>query len=262
MMVDGKARVTGDDSMYCGHCVAVCPAEAVRLPGIEPPRFDTVSITGDTAVLVDLMRRRRSVRVYTEAAVARGVFDDIVRAGILAPSGTNAQKWTFTVLPTRASMERFAAQIARFYERINRMAENRALRFLSSLTPKNVLGGYYRRYYPSVKEALDEWRNNRRDMLFHGATAGIVIASQPGASCGPEDALLAAQNMSLFTHSIGLGSCLIGFAVEAMKRSSAIQQSLGIPESETVHAVLALGHPTLTYPGVTGRKVPVVRYAD
>jgi len=35
-MVDGKAAVTGDESLGCGHCAAICPTEAVTVGYINP----------------------------------------------------------------------------------------------------------------------------------------------------------------------------------------------------------------------------------
>lgn len=259
-LADKKARVTGDDSMQCAQCVAVCPTGAISLTGISAPIFSSVRSESKTQTLLDFMCNRRSVRTYTQEPVDVALLNDMVNAGISAPSGTNSQKWTFTVLPARSDMEFFAERIARFYEKINRLAANPLLRFFSGLTPKNPLGAYYRRYYESVKEAVDSWRRQKRDMLFHGAPSGIVIAVKPGASCGPEDALLAAQNMLLFAHAAGLGTCLIGFAVEAMKRDSSIQEALGIPREEKVHAVIAVGRPTISYRRPAGRKPPVIRY--
>jgi nitroreductase/NAD-dependent dihydropyrimidine dehydrogenase PreA subunit len=259
-LVDGKARVTGDDSMQCAQCVAICPEGAVSLPGVSDPIFSTIASGSPAQTLIDVMRNRRSVRVYSEIHVDLSQLEDLVKAGIVAPSGTNSQKWTFTILPTRSAMEALAEHTAHFYEKTNRMAKNPVLRFFSSLSKKDPLGTYYRRYYESVKEALDSWRKERRDQLFHGATAGIVIGMQPGASCGPEDALLAAQNIQLVAHAMGLGTCLIGFAVEAMKRDPSVQESIGIPKDETVYAVVAIGRPAVLYVRPSGRKQPVIRY--
>lgn len=253
-MVDGKAAVTGDDSMQCAQCVAVCPVGAVSLPGIDTPEITKLPRSPELDALLKVMRNRRSVRKFTTNPLDRGILEDLVRTGVLAPSGTNSQKWTFTILSTRKAMEGFASGIAQFYEKINRMADNPVIRLFSP-----SIRNYRRRYYPQVKQSLKEWREDGKDSLFHGATAGIIIAMQKGASCGPEDALLAAENILLATHASKLGACLIGFAVEAMKRDATIQTALGIPADETVYAVIALGHPAVVYIRPAGRKPPLLR---
>ncbi len=256
---NGKAAVTGDQSMQCGQCAAVCPEGAVRVEGVEDPVLSTVSSGSLTSGLVDVMRNRRSVRLYRKDEVHLSVLEDLVKIGVLAPTGTNSQKWTFTILPTRDAMIALAQQIAAFFERINHMAEKPSLRLLSSIFGGGVLGKYYRRHYQSVKEAIDDWKQNGRDHLFHGATAGIVVAEKPGASCAAEDALLASQNIVLAAHTMGLGTCLIGFAVEAMKRDLSIGESIGIPKEETVYSVIAIGRPDVAYMRPSGRRAPVVR---
>ena len=126
---------------------------------------------------------------------------------------------------------------------------------------KDRLGYYYRRYHAQVEDALRQLSETGRDRLFHGAAAAILIGTEPGASCPREDALLAAQNIALAAHAMGIGTCLIGFAVEAMRRDRSIQRSLGIPETEDIHAVIALGRPAVTYFRPAGRKPARIRYA-
>jgi nitroreductase len=213
----------------------------------------------DTSSLVALLRSRRSCRHFTGKPVERAVLDDLVRIGITAPSGTNCQAWTFNVLATREDVIRLMEEIGGFFIRLNRLARMPALRFLSRLGD-GVLDAYYHRYYKSVEKAQADWRQSGKDSLFHGATAVILVGSQPGGSTPAEDALLATQNILLGAHAMGLGSCLIGFAVAAMKRDPRIQQRLGIPKDEAIYAVIALGQPDQAFCRPAGRKKPMVRF--
>ena len=263
-LVDGRARVTGNASLGCGHCEAVCPTGAVRVGAIaeEATRFRTLPVDRswlahgryDAAGLVRLMGSRRSCRNYTGAPVDPAVLEDLVRAGVLAPSGTNSQRWTFTLLCGRGDVEAFGERVGRFFERLNRTSERRWLRGLLKFVGRPELDRYYREYSETVKAALREHAESGVDRLFHGAAAAIVVGSKPGATCPAEDALLATQNILLAAHAMGLGTCLIGFAVAAMKKDPSIGRFLGIPEDETVHAVIALGHPDETWQRIAGRK--------
>ena len=71
--------------------------------------------------------------------------------------------------------------------------------------------------------------------------------------------MLATQNILLAAHCMGLGTCLIGFAVEAMKTDPRIKRRLGIPWKEPVYSVIALGYPDEKYKFVTGRRRVVPR---
>lgn len=271
-MQDDKAWVTGDRSLQCGHCMAVCPVDAVRVDAIDAQSlsFNSFNIENswlpcgesDTARLVQLMASRRSCRNYSEQTVDRSVLEDLVKIGTTAPSGTNSQNWTFTIFPDPTAVNEFGQRIGSFFKNLNRMAEKRWMRKALKLIGKPALDNYYREYYPSVKDGLREWELSGRDRLFHGATAVIVVATKPGGSCPVEDALLATQNILLAAHSMGLGTCLIGFAVEAIQNDSAMQQFLTIPAEETVCSVIAIGYPEEKYEGLTGRKKVVMRYFE
>ena len=271
-MKDGKAVVTGVRSLACGHCAAVCPVEAVRVEALDPDsfRFHTFACRTDwmpwgafdVGELVRLMASRRSCRNFTGEPVPRPVLEDLVKIGTTAPSGTNSQGWTFTTLPSRAAVMKLGNAVGAFFKRINRMAENPLLRQGLRLIGRPELAGYYRDYHQSVAEGLADWEERGRDRLLHGAPAVIIVGSIPGGSCPAEDALLATQNILLAAHAMGLGTCLIGFAVSAMQKDGRIKDLLKIPREENVHAVIALGHPAVAYQRLTGRKKAVSRFVE
>ena len=178
---------------------------------------------------------------------------------ITAPSGTNVQGWTFTILLSRDAVVFLGNQIMLYYKELNRLAEKTYLRRLMKMIGKKELDWYYRNYYESVKEGISEWEKSGRERLFHGAVAAILVAYRPGGSCPAEDALLATQNILLGAHSMGLGTCLVGFAVSAIRKKPAVQVSLGIPPEEIVYSVIALGWPDETYFGLAGRKKATIR---
>jgi nitroreductase/ferredoxin len=271
-MIDDKARVTGDRSQQCGHCMAVCPVDAVRVNGIDARSlvFHNFNLKNrwlphgdfDTAHLVQLMASRRSCRNYTDQAVDRSALQDLVKIATTAPSATNCQNWTFTVLPDRVAVDKLGQRIAAAFRKINRLAEKRLLCKALKLVGKPELENYYHDNYHTVKDGLKAYEHSGRDLLFHGAPAVIVGASRPEGGFMIENALLATQNLLLAAHSMGLGTCLIGYASEVMKFDTSIQQFISIPAEETVCSVIAIGHPDETYEGLTGRKKVVLRYFE
>ena len=271
-MQGDKAVVIGDHSLSCGHCAAVCPVDAITIHAIDPEasRFATFDADSrwlphgefNTVQLVRLMASRRSCRNFKDKPVDRALLEDLVKIGATAPSGTNSQRWTFTILPDRESVIALGDQVAKFFKRINDLSENYWLRNGLRFIGKPELAYYYRDNHQSVSEALTERENSGVDRLFHGATAAIVVGSRPEGSTLKEDALLATQNILLAAHSMGLGTCLIGFAVIPMMKDIQVKRSLGIPDNEKVHAVIALGYPEERYLKVAGRKRYVQRYFE
>ena len=262
-MVGERVKVSGDTCMQCGHCVAACPENAVSLKAVdESLHFTTFQENlewlpfGETAPadLVRLMRSRRSCRNYKEKAIEEDILEDLVRIGATAPSGTNSQAWTFIVLSGRDQVTALGSQVAAFYRDLNKKAEKPFYRLASRLFLNDILGRYYHRYYHSVASALQEWEQEGKDLLFHGAPAALLVGADKKASCPIEDALLATQNILLGAHTMGLGTCLIGFAVEAIKRDRRLREFLSLPEGESIYSVIATGYPEEEYVRVAGRR--------
>lgn len=259
----------GQSCLECGHCIAVCPADAINIKTLSNTMYFTTFSENkkwlpfgefDTSALVQLMRSRRSCRNYTKQSVSRQILDDLVKIATTAPSGTNSQQWTFTVLENRQYIVNLGDRIGNFFKKLNTMASNPFLRMISRMFMKDKLGHYYRTYYATIAQGLYAWEKMAEDRLFHGATAVIIIGGKTSASCPAEDALLATQNILLASHAMGLGSCLIGFAVEAIKNDPNIKSFLEIPKNESVYSVIALGYPSEKYYSVTCRKPVHPRY--
>ena len=271
---NGTARAAPDTNaarcLVCGHCMAACPETAIHVPDLDSSLNDFFGFDLDPAWLApgtgmaasDLARlicSRRSCRNYRQTPVKKEILQDLIKLAVFAPSGTNSQAWTFTCLTSRSEVLVLGNAIKDFFKRLNRKAENVLLRKALALVGAKTLDHYYTNYYESVKTAINQMETENRDRLFHGAPAVILIGSSPGASCPREDALLAAGNILLGAHTMGLGTCLIGYVVTPMAADRAIQKKLGIPESETIHAAVAVGYPKETYQRITGRKRPAIR---
>lgn len=269
VLEDDKAVVKGGNSLGCDHCGAICPAEAIKVGFVDEDALTLKTVENpaklvrlgeyDTTGLVALMRSRRSCRNFKETPVQLQVLEDLVKIGTTAPSGTNNQLWTFTIVPNREAVMKIGEEAIVFFTKLNKLSEKRLVRGFSKLFLKDQIGLYYREYHQQVTDAIKEWHRTKKDLLFHGAPALILVGSEPGASCPKEDALLASQNILLAAHSMGYGTCLIGFAVEAITHHPAIKTLIGIPKEEKIHAVIALGESKEKYLRFAGRRKIVPR---
>ena len=265
---DGKAFVKGNFSIYCGHCEAVCPEDAIKVTALDPNIFNMDEINSQSrekptpSDLFYLMRIRHSTRVFDEDPVPITVLKDLIRVGITAPSGTNSQKWVFTLIPGRKKLVEIGEKILSFYENLNKKAENKFYRLLSRFFYGNALIQYYKRYYETVKKGIKEWKEKKIDRLFHGAPSAIIISSKKDASCPKEDSILAASHIILMAEALNLGTCLIGFAVEAINRDPKCQTICGILKDETVHAFIVIGKKRIKYKKPRGRKKVLIRTID
>jgi nitroreductase len=56
---------------------------------------------------LEAIRKRRSIRRYTDGAIPRADLETIVDAGRLAATGSNRQPWEFVVVTKRTTLEQF-----------------------------------------------------------------------------------------------------------------------------------------------------------
>lgn len=255
-----KALLVEGSCMVCGHCRAACPEKAISLHLSDSLGLCTIQEKTDLrcdvkpSELVQLMRIRRSCRNYADQPVAPGVLQDLVKIGTTAPSGTNCQPWKFIILEERNAVLHLGELTADYFKRLNRQAENPFYRFIARLFLDDTLGKYYRKYHSSVSQALTRWNEKGEDLLFHGAPSAILVAAEKNSSCPVEDAMLATQNIVLAAESMNIGSCLIGFVVEAAKRDKKMRKVLGINDDIILCSVIALGYKKEKYVRPAGRK--------
>jgi len=268
---EGKAVISGTMSIGCGHCAAICPEEAISVAATnETLSLNTIEVDNkwmppgeyNVEQLVRLMRSRRSCRNYKDKPVDRKILEDLIKIGISAPSGSNCQQWTFTIVPNRVALLKLGQLVVTYFKRLNLMASQYILRKGLSWLGKHELEFYYQEYYEKIQIAVQEFEESGKDRLFYGAPAAILVGSKPEASCPAEDALLATQNILLAAHAMGLGTCLIGFVVEALKRDPSIKKQLGLPLNENIYSVIAVGYPNETYQRIAGRKRVEIRDAS
>lgn len=58
------------------------------------------------------IKSRRSCRAFTDCEITKEALDQILEAGIYAPSGKNRQSWRFTVLRNRENIQKLAKTIS------------------------------------------------------------------------------------------------------------------------------------------------------
>jgi nitroreductase len=166
--------------------------------------------------LMDVIRNRRAVREYTEAAIDRATIERFIGAAILAPSAMNLQPWAFAVLLGCEQIEGYAKR-----------AKDWLLANLSQTSDD-----------PSIRQTLED----PQYVLFYHAPALVVVLAKSSGTQAAEDCCLAAENLMLAARNEGLGSCWIGLARPWLDLP-ATKAELKLPEHYHVVAPIVLGHP-------------------
>ena len=141
-----SVRITVEECMLCSHCYSVCNYDAISF---DPAVLKKVEFTHikynesnnkiDHENLINTFRTRRSIRKYKDINIEKNLLKDLVEFGITAPSGSNCQYWEFTILDTREKVFSLAQKIQNFFERINKLAKNPFIRYLTYPLNKGTL---------------------------------------------------------------------------------------------------------------------------
>ena len=88
----------------------------------------------------------------------------------------------------------------------------------------------------------------------------ILISANSAGPWIVEDCALAAENLMLAAHALGLGTCWIGFAQGFLNTPDG-KNVLGLPAAWVPIAPIIVGHPKASPPSAP-RKEPEVRWID
>jgi nitroreductase len=165
---------------------------------------------------IDVIKRRRAVREYTDAPIERSRIEYLIDAAILAPSAMNLQPWAFAVLQNPGRIGDYARQIKDW------LLANFQQTSLDPSLRKLIEGDSY--------------------SVFHGAPALVLVLAKLSDAQASEDCCLAAENLMLAARNEGLGTCCIGLARHWLNLPST-KQELGLPASYEVVVPIVLGNP-------------------
>lgn len=256
-----KPPHAGDDSLCiaCGHCVAICPEGAIRHqaypPGAVQPLREALLPSAEQTL--EMLRARRSIRLFRQAPVEQEILDTILEGARLAPSAHNLAETEYVVVRDPALRREITKAMGRFYGQLARRLRNPVLRFVYRLATGDAAFRDIIRMRADFEFVAAEVQADR-DPFLHNAPC-ILIAHAPKSINFPEaNAMLALHNASLVAQSLGVGSFLIGYLVAASRRDPAITRLLGIPPTHAIYAALALGYPTLPYHNWIQRQPPKV----
>ncbi|MDD6210330.1 MAG: nitroreductase family protein [Bacteroidales bacterium] len=234
----------------CGHCVAVCPTGSVRHNLFPPERVHPIDYaelpTPEQMML--LCKARRSNRAITKKPVPPEFLDQIVEAAHRAPTASNAQKISFTVVTDRERLRGIADFTIGVFDKVLKRIENPLLKPIVKL----LVPGLYR--YVPVFKRLKREHEAGNDPILRKATAVILIHSPKSNRFGCEDANLAYENGSLMAECLGVSQVYMGFVLSAIKQENegSLAKSFGI--DGRIYAIMALGMPAFRYPNYTDRK--------
>lgn len=250
-------NITNSEScIVCGHCVAACPTDSVihsEFPIDKVHKIDRTQIPTAEQVML-LCKTRRSNRAFSKKPIPRETLEKIIEAAHRAPTGSNVQNVSFTVITNPEKLNLISNFTIGVFAKIVKKLENPILKPLA----KKLLPEVYK-YVPNFKRLVSE-KENGNDVILRGATAVILIHTPKSSRFGISDASLAYQNGSLMAESLQISQFYTGFVCAAMKQTDegALEKMLGIDGK--IQCGMALGVPEFMFPKYIDKKEADVNY--
>lgn len=181
----------------CGQCAAICPTDSVEHSLFPPSKVHTVNkeILPSADALLEIMRRRRSNRSFTNKEVPMESLNRILEAATLAPTARNAQPLEFTLVTNpdvlKAVHEATMQVCEQVYGQLKKSADpaERSLALYSLTLMKKYKSGY--------------------EVILRGGKALIIIHSKDPKVVA--DANIAYQNASLMAEALGVAHFYSGY---------------------------------------------------
>ncbi len=162
--------------------------------------------------VLKIIKKRRSVRDYSDREIESDKLDLILEAARLAPSANNSQDWFFYIVKSKEIRGKIAAS--------EPMLANQ---FLHRATV--IVVGCVRSFG-----------------VVRAATGAVLNAvGTRDRDWGDVDVTIALEHMVLTATELGVGSCWIG-----LFDGRRISRILDIPDDQSIVALLALGYPAST----------------
>ena len=100
---------------------------------------------------------------------------------------------------------------------------------------------------------IDRWRSGE-DVIFFSAPAVVVVSVPDLGGLSFIDPTIAVTYGMLAAHTLGLGTCWMGFAIQSLSRHRGIKEELGLPMEELIAGIMTVGYPELQYRRPPARK--------
>jgi nitroreductase/NAD-dependent dihydropyrimidine dehydrogenase PreA subunit len=260
-LVDEETCIT------CGHCVAVCPQNAIQ--HAEFPATTTRAIQFEqmptTDQVLELLKSRRSIRAFRDKPVAKDTLETIIDGARFAPSGHNSQSTEYLVVQDKAVLSQVSSAIIEYLKFEIKRFSNPFFRTMVMLYDRELAeSGLHE--IPGFKQMIQVFEAGA-DPILNDAPVLLAFHARRTDGYGDVNTQLALQNASLVAHASGIGHFYTGWVLAPCRAPMArawnrrIPNLLGIPPENNLYGALALGHPIPKFKNMIERKPPRIEWA-
>ena len=264
-MVDEKAATVEsrvDSCISCGQCVAVCPTESLAMPELPMEDFHRLDkMPFGYEEFFDFLRLRRSVRVFNDKPVERGVIEKILDAAATAPMGFPPHTTEVIVIDDKEELDFLLKEFVGDYEFLVKGFSNPFIRTMIRLQAGSEVFHTLKHHIVDVaRHANEEYHRDGVDRYMYRAPVLMMFHGNRWTMSYEENAHLVCHHSMLAAVSLGLGTTIIGLIPPIVDRSKVLRERYGIPKDNKVLTSLILGYPKYKYRQSIRRDLAGVQY--
>ncbi len=258
---DGNGHPAINRAAYChacGHCVAICPHNALSIPGIASDEYAAVrapAISNDD--MAAFLLTKRSCREFKERPVERSVIEDLIAVARMAPTSINCQERAFIAVTDQRKIAELRAALIKHIRStlglIKLAASKPASLFLTADSQAHM--HHLRADFEVALRHIDAGD----DYLFHNAPCLLFFTGIAMDPSGRDHTLGAQHYLMLYAETLGLGTCINGYAQSAPK---ILAKHLDAPQAHTIYGAIMLGYRKHTYQKRVYRKPASIVYYE
>ncbi|MCR6547020.1 nitroreductase family protein [Dehalobacterium formicoaceticum] len=180
--------------------------------------------------VLECINTKRSGRAYTDELISQETLHNLIELGTKASNGSGLESWGFVIMQDKAEIDSLS---------------ERTKQYLADNLEKYP---YFHQY--------ESWLTNPKFHVFNHANTVLVIYGNTESHWHVYDCSLAAGNIMLAAHSMGIGTCWIGFA-EPILNTKEFKKKHGVPEEYELVSTLSMGYMKVALPSPK-RKKPII----
>jgi nitroreductase len=197
--------------------------------------------------VLELVRSRRSRRLYRDAPVERDVIEKVLEVARRGPSGHNEQSTEYVVIQDRDIIHEIGTLTAMGLRKLAQPFQNPIGRMIMRRMVGRRGAEYLAELAPEF-EGLASLYDGGTDLILHEPPVLMLFcADSVGGTFAGTNANLALHNAALAAETLGLGCFYAGFVVVVSERDDSIARLISLPETHKIYGALAMGYPRLKF---------------
>ena len=252
---EGKVMVSDNPAfgcIACGHCMAICPENAVTVNGRTLSESDLFEIpsaeeSASFESLYNLLKRRRSVREFKNIEIEEDKINKIIEASSTSPMGIPPSDVNLLIIKGKNKNREFAED---FCSMLDKMKWLVSWWFLALMRPfwgksnDELFRGFIK---PMINLFTARMREGENLVTYDAPLAIYFYASQ---YADPADPIIAATTAMYAAESLGLSTCMIGSVHPLIQQgalASKFREKYKIKGKSREGLIVLFGYPAVKY---------------